>query len=488
MLRSTISKPTSPAPMAAKPERLAGWVKDSGNQALMATLVFLLFLRVVIPGFFDYGHDEHQGENDGFATNQLVWLSLLFIPLVLLRARLKLAWSLIRSLNGFSVALTVYACASILWSIDPGATERKLFHLLTMYLVCAAACLIGWHPRRFQEVLRPILTILLVGSLIFGLVRPDLAISAPDLSLGETAYYWRGLANQKNGLGSLASFGLIFWFHAWISKETKSIYALCGIAASAACLYLSGSSTSLLATSFTMLVLLAVRFMPRGLRPYMPYVIAVVAAGIMCYGLAVLKLVPGLDSLVSSITSSVGKDTTFTGRTGIWNLVKEHIQLSPVFGSGYGAFWTGPVVSSASYVFLKRLFFYPWESHEGYLEIVNDLGYVGLALLLGLIATYLSLSFRLLKIDRSQASLYIGLLLYELLANLAESTWLTVGPSWLIIAFAIIALSRELLDRRLRATLRNPTASAAASEPGADDRPFATRSQLRSSSGRRGPD
>jgi exopolysaccharide production protein ExoQ len=477
-----------PVPGPANPARVTTWIHDDGHQMLMAGLVWLLFVRVIVPGFFDYGNDATQGLNEGFFSNQAVWLTLLFIPLILLRSRLALTWLFLRSVNVFSALLILYACASTIWSIDPGATSRKLFHLLVLYLVCATSCLVGWHPKRLQNVVRPIVTLMLAASLIFGLIRPDLAISAPNLTLGETEYHWRGLANQKNGLGTLASFGVIFWFYAWLSKEAKWFASICGIALSALLLHLSASSTSLLATLVTCLFLLITQYLPRGLRKYLPYATAILIVVVLCYTLAVLKIVPGLDALVSSVASSVGKDTTFTGRSDIWAIIKEHIQLSPLLGSGFGAFWTGPLDTfSPSYVFMKRLFFYPWESHDGYLEIINDLGYVGLLILMGFIVNYLLLSFRLLKVDRNQALLYIGLMFYEFVANITESSWLSIGPVWLIMMFATFDMTRSLLERRMQAALGRPTASPGASNPPSDDRPFTTQSRLRSS-GRGGSD
>jgi exopolysaccharide production protein ExoQ len=445
------------APLSTQRSRLAAWVPDDKNSLLMAGVIWLLFMRVIVPGFFSYSTNDLEIAQEGAFANQIIWLSLLLIPIVLLRSRLKLAWKLTASLNGFFVAITLYSLASTLWSIDPGATTRAMFHLLTMYLACMAACLVGWQSKRFQLVLRPIITAMVVGSIIFGLVRPDLAISPPNAIMGETRAYWHGLANHKNALGSLASFGVIFWFHAWLFKESKWLPALCGIAASVPCLYLAGSSTSLLATLAAVTFLLIMQSTPNRLRRYLPYVITLFIIVIAIYGLSIMKIIPGLDALTVSLTSTVGKDTTFTGRIDIWEMVKAHIRLSPLLGTGYHAFWVGPYPTSPSYEFLERLYFYPGEAHEGYLDVINDLGFVGLMLLFGYLIGYLVLSIRLLKVDRSQALLYLALLFYALLSNLTESTWLSIGQNWLIFAFATVAMSRALLDQKLRQIFGDPT-------------------------------
>ena len=94
----------------------------------------------------------------------------------------------------------------------------------------------------------------------------------------------------------------------------------------------------------------------------------------------------------------------------IWNIIKEHIALSPVVGSGYGAYWPGPIPSSPSVVFLTRMGdFYPSQSHNGYLEIVNELGFVGLICLLTYLFYWVSQSLKLMKLDRSQGLLFLAL-------------------------------------------------------------------------------
>jgi exopolysaccharide production protein ExoQ len=438
-------------------------MRDDRSLLLVAVLVWVAILRVVIPGFFDYSDDDATLiQNGGSIGNQIIWLSLVLIPLILLRNRMKLTWMLLSTVNGWFLVLTLYACASVLWSIDPGATFRKLSHLIGIYVVCITVCLVGWNARRFQAVLGPVLTALMVGSIIFGLVRPDLAITPPNAAAGDPGGEWRGLTVHKNALGSVASFAVILWFNALLYRDKKWWAIAIGLASSLACLYLSASSTSLVGTLMVIMFLMFGKLTPPSMRGFVtPVVITVFVIAIISYGVAVMKLVPGLDSVISSATSVVGKDATFSGRTPIWNLVKSDIALHPLTGTGYGAFWVGPFDTSPSYEFVKRLYFYPGEAHNGYLDIVLDLGYVGLVVLGGFIVRYFVLSIRLLKIDRSQALLYLSLMLYFLLANLTESSWLTTGPNpnWIVVGLAIFAMSRQLLEQRLHAAHGDPQAA-----------------------------
>jgi exopolysaccharide production protein ExoQ len=443
------------APASGGAARTGAWIADNENAMVMAFLIGLCVWRIIIPGFFTYveiGTDDvvqASGVVDLF-SNQLVWLSLFVVPLVLMRSRWGLARRLLGTTNRVFLLLLLYVGASCYWSLDFGFSIRRYSHLLIFVVACFGACLIAWHPRRFQSLLRPAITSLLIGSVIFGLMRPDLATLPPNPLLGETGRHWRGLTEHKNALGAVASFGAVFWFHGWLYKELKLLPSALGMILSGACLLLSGSSTSMLATAFTCGFFMLIKFAPDRLRRYIPLLVMVFITVILIYCAAVLKLIPGLDVLITGITSATGKEATFTGRTPIWEVVKEHIAMRPWLGSGYGGFWTGDLAGTESSMVKAKVYFYPSEGHNGYLDVLNDMGIVGLSLLVTFFFTYLAAALRLLKTDLSQGTLYIGLLFYQLLSNLAESEWLSIALPGLLLVFATIATARGLLDLQLQ--------------------------------------
>jgi O-antigen ligase len=143
---------------------------------------------------------------------------------------------------------------------------------------------------------------------------------------------------------------------------------------------------------------------------------------------------------------------TFTGRSEIWAIIVERIRQDPFLGVGYGAYWTGPVPQSPSYEFIWRMgAFYPGSSHNGYLEVANDLGAAGLAVLLGYIVTQLHQTLRVLATNAAQGCLLLALFMQQAVANLSESQWLSVlSVQFVITTLATAALARTLLEQRLR--------------------------------------
>jgi O-antigen ligase len=202
-------------------------------------------------------------------------------------------------------------------------------------------------------------------------------------------------------------------------------------------------------------------FSPRSSRRLTPYIVGGFSALVLFYSIAVLNVIPGLDVILTPITSATGKDLTFSNRTEIWAIIKDHIDLRPILGSGYGAYWGGEVPSSPSFVFIRRLYFYPFESHNGYLEVVNDLGFVGLFCLLGYLANYIKQALELIKVQRNQAILYICVFFQQVVNNLSESFWLQIGFATVLMSLATLCMARTLYQAK-RDALATRTAAAQA--------------------------
>jgi len=446
--------PNLPTPAAVP----AGWVRDDRYSPALALMLCTLTVLMIVPEGFNYEQlSTAAAPQSGSPLSRMLWLALLGGAVLVLLWRASFAWLLLRFVNPFLLVFTLLAVASIAWSIEPAVTARRLVRLLTILLVCWACVLAGWHRQRFQDVMRPLLTGVLLASILFGIVNPELAIHQETSA--ELVGAWRGIANHKNTLGALASIGLILWFHAGLVKEVPLWPALWGCATAVTCLLLSRSSTALMATVFVILFLLLLLRGPIGLRRYMPFFTTLFVLGLLLYAIAVLRLLPGADLLLKPIVMLTGKDMSFTGRSEIWDLIVENIKLHPLLGSGYGAYWTGPRWGTPSYVFEERLYFYPGSAHNGYLEICNDLGALGLLCLAGYMLAHVSGSVQLWREDRAQAALYLGLFFQQGISNLSETHWLSVlNVDVVIITLASFALARGLLDLRLRHYFGNPGA------------------------------
>jgi exopolysaccharide production protein ExoQ len=138
-------------------------------------------------------------------------------------------------------------------------------------------------------------------------------------------------------------------------------------------------------------------------------------------------------------------DPTFSGRTDIWSFVGEAIRQSPLQGNGYASFWgTGQnsrVMETAPGFIVALL-----QAHNGYLDVLVELGAVGFVLLLAILAAAFSaLDHRGGARTTSLRWLLLSLMLFAMTHNLMESSWFR-GFAAVWYAF-LMAVGMALSDR-----------------------------------------
>jgi exopolysaccharide production protein ExoQ len=453
------------APTTKRTPRSAGvWMERSGG-ALAALVMWALAVVLITPRDFDYtGRGMFSG---GDVSTRIVWLAALVIPAGLLASRSARALAIVRWLNPYLWLLLLLAAASITWSIAPSFTVLRVIRFLTVVLACLSFALFGWKPRRLQDFLRSYLTLVCVASIGFAVFYPEGGIH--HVGTPEMLNSWKGVTTGKNILGSLAGVCIIIWLHAWLTHQVRLIFVACGITAGVVCIVGSRSQTSIMAAVFAVMFMLLLLRTPGSMRRSMPYLVGAFATAILIYALAVLRIVPGLEGVLAPIEMLTGKDLSFSGRTNIWYVLSEHIRLSPWLGSGYGAYWVGEDATwSPSHVMIQLLYFYPTEGHNGYLDVINDLGAVGGLLLLGYFVRYIRDGLRVMRIDRAQGALYLTLLFRGFLADMSESHWINaLNIDFLIMTLATAAMARTLLQAYLDRSARIAAAARSARLQGA---------------------
>jgi O-antigen ligase len=452
MIASAFSRAASVPLAPAAPARVrqaapVAHAEPRGRHALfIGALVWALTILMIAPEGFDYSVVTTYAPTSGGALSRLMWISLLVGGIGATIACAGDAVRLLRTLNPWLLVFAGLAFVSLAWSIDVEVTARRLLRVATMLGVAFAFALVGWHRCRFQNMVRPIITLVLAGSILFGIAAPTLAIHQD--ATGVLAGAWHGLSSHKNGLGDLACIGLILWLHAYLTRERGLVACVCGGLLAAACLVLSKSSTSLVASVFCLAFLALLLRLPVALQRHLAKFVVAFLVLLFAYSIAILQIIPGTEAAMKALHLVTGKDGTFTGRTLIWALIGEHVKQHPLLGTGYGAYWTFKA-GAPSYDFIRYLRFYPGSAHNGYLEIVNDLGAIGGAVLLAYLVAFVRQALALLHIDRTTAALLLALFLHQCVANLSESRWLSVfSVDFVIMTLATAHLGRALLEQR----------------------------------------
>lgn len=422
-------------------------VGGAGGLVLLSILFWLIFYQNLpndLAGMASKGPVILANTEDRIIKVSMIAMSVYFIA-----SRWLLTRSLATNINAGAAMFLVLAPLSAAWSIEPAATLLRYVSLVTISLVCFAIALAGWHRRRFQQVATPPLMFILLTSLVVGIAAPDqIAEIGTDISQKGA---WHGITHSKNEFGMMASIAAIICTNRWLAWEGRAYWSIAGAVAAFACLILSRSNTSLFATLVGLLSMVLVMRVPFIRQRYSGHVAVAIAATLLLYELVIQNVLPGVNVLLAPVMSLTGKDTTFSARTVIWDVIKQHIQAAPYLGTGYGAYWLGPFPTSPSYVFVPLMYFYPTEAHNGYLDVTNDLGMLGLICVLAFVFLFMRQALRLLRVDRSQGALYLALLFQQMVMNMSESEWFSRTSTFAVLLLATACLGRGLLEARLQA-------------------------------------
>lgn len=297
---------------------------------------------------------------DGLPANVLFGL-VYAVAIVLMVGRSRDVIAAARR-DGLVVAIVVLAALSTLWSPATDVTLRKVaaLALTTVFAYYLTA--------RFS--VRELLVLLGWTLAIAMLLSAAVAVVAPGAGLLDGGV--RGIFYHRNIFGRVASLAVIVFFVLSGTVPRRRIVYLLAAGGSLALVILSDSKTPL-----AVLVCLAVLYLfLRTFRWERP-------AAAFCFLLLVLVVGIALTIFVTDrepIVSALGKDTTLTGRTQLWDAVTSMIHQRPLLGYGYYGFWQGWEGPSA-YVW-RRVDWFPPHSHSGFLDLLLDLGVVGTAVFL----------------------------------------------------------------------------------------------------------
>lgn len=379
----------------------------------------------------------------GLCSQMLV--NLIIVLLVLRRPRLVLQQVMAVP---WLVLFALLAIASTAWSLDPVLTLRRsiLFTLAGLFGLYFAA---RFSPVRQFAILRLAIVAAALATIAVVFLVPSLGF---DHSAGHSTD-WQGIFTQKNACGRAMVLGATVVL---FGERLMPVRLAC-LALFLFVLVRSGSRGAWIVGATVLLLWLFV-FLGRragaGLRLVLglgapPLALALFVAGILFY--------PRLAPLL-------GRDATLTGRTAIWREVLHFVALRPWLGYGYDAFWRG--MQGPSLQVSASVHFVVVHAHNGFLEIVLELGAIGLLLFLAgwaRAASNLWPAWRRGEIGRLAWPLAVLVLI--LIYDLDENTLLIYnGLFWVLYVSA--AATAEQIARDCRHTAPQPAHAILSEHPG----------------------
>jgi exopolysaccharide production protein ExoQ len=332
--------------------------------------------------------------------------------------------------NLLIVAMLALSVCSALWSKSSATTLQMCIQVVLCTLF---ACYLS--ARLTAERLMQLLIFMGVASALLSIF---FAVALPSYGIfeGYGGDAWQGICTHKNTLGISMVFLLtpVFFTNNY-SRGRKLAY-------SALILFLIYKSQSRGAWIDTLATLLFVAWLSlvRRLRAReLAFILLITGtAGLVTVGLGV--------HFWPLLTTELGKDASASGRTGIYVEVFRSIMKHPILGYGFGGFWyPGSLESKRIGLVLN------WPnigySENGFLEVALQLGFVGVALVVAMLAKAAVQGVRLLRsISYSpRIGWYVTLLFLAAMTNVDAGWFLTSQTlDWVLIVVSCVGLNDEM--------------------------------------------
>ena len=317
------------------------------------------------------------------------------------------------------IGFVVWAAASWLWSPDRGGSQILLLTFVSQVFV-------AWCCGSFLslDMLHRLTTRVAKGLCLLTAAFLLLAYSVSTRPAEDGAPGWHGPFSHKNGLGAFLVLALLcFWF----DRETKRAQRIGWLVLGAVLLIGSQSSTALA----IVLISVAAVVWNRQAGPGAPLWHRI---GWLATLLAVLGSVGLLLAThFSAVTGLLGRGSSLSGRTNIWAVVTERIAEKPFFGWGFGGEWRPESPTGQS--MWQEMRFHAYHAHSGYLDLLLQVGIVGLVL-------YLALAFgaivRHWRLRASPLNLWAALVMLTVCLNaVTESAPFFADGLLFLVAFAV---------------------------------------------------
>lgn len=324
-------------------------------------------------------------------------------------------------LRALPFVIPLVAIWSAAWSPLPLTSLRGSVELLTV-TVAAWGLSRALSLRSLIGVLSLALRLLMLLSLVAVVVRPDIGLVSDAYEGGAI----KGVFVHRNALAFAAVLALVT---AGVRHGTaKRRLVFFDLALAGGCLIGARSQTSLITAAVVLALWAAVRFSVRfkgTARLAVPVVFAVSAAVALTW----------VTASFAELTKFLGRDITLTGRTDIWAAVIRESENAPILGGGWDSVWHRGL--GVSYRIWSSVGFEMYHAHNGYLDMLLQLGAVGLMLLMTVTLFTIYYSTRIALGDANRTLLWpVSMGIVLLIANLTESSLTTsAGFMMLLLAF-----------------------------------------------------
>jgi len=395
-----------------------------------AIYLFFVFFGTRLPFYEKITEAENLGTSN--IINQIVFGSLFVFSIILLIPKRRELLNFIKR-EKFLTIFLLWSLITIIWSNYSLVSFKRYIQYLTTVTISLSVLL---HVKDTKQIIN-VFKIIIGGYLLISLLS-ILTIPGAHDRFG----IWRGVASHKNTLGQISLISVIFFtaiFNKEQSLKSKTIVAALIIMA-IVLLFGSQSSTSiftfLILFVLTLILLIDKVFEPIRIRKTVSLLALFV---FMIMFISIMLIVP---EIIEDAVGSTGKDLTFTGRVDLWADIWEEAKNHLVIGTGFQGYW---VVTSTKVELLFEIYSWlPTQAHNGYLDIINEVGIIGIILFSFILINYF------VNLTRTkQKQIWKWFVIAALIINITESAFIrpkvVVGVMFI---FSYIALFSDIYNKK----------------------------------------
>jgi len=401
-------------------------------------LVLIALLFSLLPTGLSWEINKTPDMLEGSWIRRVQWVSLYALTFFIL-AKAKFAnIFLYVATNPFIFGLLAFVILSSAWSDFSNIVIRQgiqYIGILAIAILCAHT-----FSNNFTELFSGFLYVLLavfVSSVILVIVNPTIALEVDAGIEGA----WRGVMEHKNLLGIACGVSLLIWTVITAEGKHPVWFNVFGLILILICLIQTKSSTSLFfgVTSSVLFIFLHKEHIKSKLfifRVTIALLLFISALSLVFF--VINDHFPMPSDFLAPFSALFGKGSDLTGRGDIWIYMRQSIESHPWLGVGYASFWLG--IGGPSQYISDALKWNIPSAHNGYLDLLNELGIIGFSLfVLQLIFHVKNLIF-MFSVRRAEAAFHFCLLYIFLVSNSSESQALRVTSFLQFIVFISILM------------------------------------------------
>jgi exopolysaccharide production protein ExoQ len=367
--------------------------------------------------------EYHNGGQRG--AHYYLYVNLLFLFGFALSGHEQI-WAAVKR-NWLIPAMLALGVCSALWSASPKITLQMCIEVgLCSFFAC-------YLSTRFTT--EHLMQLMVFMGLVSAVLSIFFAVALPSYGVfqGYGGGAWQGICNHKNTLGLSMAFLLtpVFFTNSY-SRRRKIAYSMLLLFL----IYKSQSRGAWFDTLGMVGFVVWLSWIRRVRSRELTLLLLLTAsAGLVAIALAV--------QFWPLLATSVGKDASMTGRTGIYIEVWRSIMKHPLLGYGFGGFWYPGSLESQRVGLALR-----WPnigySENGFLELALQTGFVGVGLLVAMLAKAIVQGLRLLRSPQYSPRIgwFLTILFLAALTNIDAGWFMTADTlDWVLILVSCVGLN-----------------------------------------------